>query len=132
MGLLVDEEGGRDTIDTAVLASLGKDGGDGAEGLLASLIDLFIQNTPQVLDEARAALAGNSPPLLAGAAHKLKGSCANFGAERMREACLALEELANAGSLEGAAQLLGRVQEEFDDVRVALGRERAALVGGRG
>jgi HPt (histidine-containing phosphotransfer) domain-containing protein len=97
---------------------------DGDGGILCKLIDLFIENTPLVLKEAHSALAAHSTPLLARAAHTLKGSCSNFGAERMRAACAELEQLANGGTLEGAAELLETVEKEFDHVRLALERER--------
>ncbi len=93
------------------------------DDLLVKLINLFLDNTPKVLGEARAALAANATPQLARAAHTLKGSCSNFGAERMRTACQRLEELANRGVLEGAEELLAAVEKEYSYVRVALEHE---------
>jgi HPt (histidine-containing phosphotransfer) domain-containing protein len=61
-------------------------------------------------------------------AHTLKGSCSNFGANRLREACIRLEQLAVKGSLEGAEALLRDIEREFDSVRMALERELPASV----
>jgi CheY-like chemotaxis protein/HPt (histidine-containing phosphotransfer) domain-containing protein len=92
--------------------------------ILSKLIDLFFENTPVVLKEARAAVAAKNHPQLARAAHMLKGSCSNFGADRMREACVRLEQLACSEQLDGAEELLAEAEKEFNYVRLALQRER--------
>jgi HPt (histidine-containing phosphotransfer) domain-containing protein len=46
-------------------------------------------------------------------AHSLKGGAANVGAVRVSAAARELEMLAKSGSLEGAAAMLARVQEEL-------------------
>jgi HPt (histidine-containing phosphotransfer) domain-containing protein len=74
--------------------------------------------------EAREALEKQASPQLARAAHTLRGSCSNFGAERLQEACLKLEQAANNGALAGAGELLDKVEKEFNFVLVALKRER--------
>jgi HPt (histidine-containing phosphotransfer) domain-containing protein len=93
---------------------------------MTQLIEVFIENTPKVLAEARKALADGELAILARSAHTLRGSCSNFGAERMRAACEELEALANEGAAAGAADLIATVEREFDCVRVALQRERPA------
>jgi PAS domain S-box-containing protein len=120
----MNEPGGTPAIDHNLLTGFREFDGDGGDGLLGTLIDLFIENSPQVINEARTALANRATPQLARAAHTLKGSCANFGAERMREACLRLEQLANGGSVEGAEEMLAQIEKEFNYVRLALERER--------
>ena len=64
---------------------------------------------------------------MARAAHTLKGSCSNFGAERLAEACLRLEQRAGGGCLETAGRLLEEIEKEFAEVRGALEKERRAL-----
>jgi CheY-like chemotaxis protein/HPt (histidine-containing phosphotransfer) domain-containing protein len=98
------------------------------DDLLGKLIDVFLDNSPKVLAEARAALAAHASPQLARAAHSLKGSCSNFGAKRLRAACERLEEFANRGVLEGAEELLKAVEQEYSSVRVALEHERPSSV----
>ncbi len=120
----VRERGGPAAVDPKLLDGFREL--DAGGGILAKLIDLFIENTPQVLAEARVALTHHSSPQLARAAHTLKGSCANFGAVRMREACARIEALANRGSLDGAGELIDQVEQEFNYVRLALQRERPA------
>ncbi|MDB6155741.1 MAG: domain S-box protein, partial [Chthoniobacteraceae bacterium] len=92
--------------------------------ILGKLIDLFIENTPVVLNEAQVAVTTKNHPQLARAAHMLKGSCSNFGADRMREACVRLEQVARSEQLDGAEELLAEAEKEFNYVRLALERER--------
>jgi HPt (histidine-containing phosphotransfer) domain-containing protein len=99
---------------------------EGEESLLGKLIEVFLENTPRVIDEARRALAGRISPQLERAAHTLKGSCSNFGAERMRVACERLEKLGHEGELAGAEELIAEVEKEFEYVRVALEHEKPA------
>jgi PAS domain S-box-containing protein len=110
-----------DAVDLSILASFREMDGVG-EDLLGSLITTFLENTPLVLGEARAALARTSAPQLERAAHTLKGSCSNFGAERMRTACQKLEHAARGGSLDKAPEMLAAIEREFSSVRLALER----------
>jgi PAS domain S-box-containing protein len=122
----VRDEGRPAAIDLQAIASFRDLDGLTGDDLLGKLIDVFIDNTPKVFNEARRALSAHASPQLARAAHTLKGSCSNFGAERMRAACQRLEDHANRGALEGAEELLAVVEKEFSYVRVALEHERPA------
>lgn len=53
------------------------------------------------------------------AAHKLKGSAANFGANYMKECCKQAEHLSDASALD-KAQLLFMIQQAYDSVRSFL------------
>ena len=77
--------------------------------------------------EARAALCEASASRLERVAHMLKGSCANFGATSMQDACARLEGLCREGSLEGADEILAEVEKEFHYVQLALERERPSV-----
>ena len=50
------------------------------------------------------------------AAHKLKGSAANFGANYLRDCCVQAEELSDANPID-KAQLLHMVQQAYDGVK---------------
>jgi CheY-like chemotaxis protein len=119
------EEGGQSAIDLTVLNGF-SDLDDDTGVIMAQLIEVFIDNTPKVIAEARQALMDGQFETLARAAHTLRGSCSNFGAERMRAVCQELEVLAHEGIATGAADLIATVEREFDCVRVALQRERPA------
>jgi CheY-like chemotaxis protein/HPt (histidine-containing phosphotransfer) domain-containing protein len=59
--------------------------------IVDQLVDLFVQSTPPLLGELRAALDGDDRDELRRAAHKLKGSCQNIGATFMATLCHSLE-----------------------------------------
>ena len=120
-----EETGVPGAVDLSAMSGLRELEGESGESILGKLIDVFLDNTPKVLDQARAALARRSGPLLERAAHSLKGSCSNFGAERMRSACQDLETIARNGALEKGADALVAIEQEFGYVRHALERERA-------
>jgi len=90
------------------------------ESVLAGLVELFLENSPGVIQEGRTACETGDIEVLKRAAHTLKGSCANFGAKRMYAACVNLEETAKKGDLTTAAKLLDEVEEEFGKARLAL------------
>ena len=99
---------------------------DGDGGILASLIDTFLDNTPRILADARSAIAAKDAGELRRSAHTLKGSGSNFGAARLCDACARLEHLASGTALSGAPALLSEIEREFDCVRIALECERPA------
>ena len=113
-------------VDPRVLAGFRELDGEGGKNLLGSLIETFLDNTPLVLGEAQAALARQSASQLERAAHTLKGSCSNFGAERMQSACRRLEQAAHEGSLKQASEMIAAIEREFASVRTALESERTA------
>lgn len=120
----IHDTGSTPAVNLNLLAGFRDIGPSDGDSILGKLIDVFLSNSPKVLAEARAALKASTTPDLARAAHTLKGSCSNFGAERLREACQELEHAANDGALDLAADLLKRVEREFNFVRMALERER--------
>ena len=113
-------------IDAAAIAGLRELDTDGDGGILASLIDTFLDNTPRILADARSAIAAKDAGELRRSAHTLKGSGSNFGAARLCDACARLEHLASGTALSGAPALLSEIEREFDCVRIALERERPA------
>jgi CheY-like chemotaxis protein/HPt (histidine-containing phosphotransfer) domain-containing protein len=91
------------------------------------LISLFLETTPPLLAEVRAALKAGDSDRLRRATHTLKGSVTQLGDAPSREAALRLEALAKAARLEAAgpilAQLearLGRLTGELRELLVTL------------
>lgn len=114
---------GARAIDPACLEAL-HDLSNGGLGL-AELIDLFLRSAPETLALANAAVADADPDRLVQAAHLLKGSAANFGAQGLQELCTSLERIACTGpALDGAPGVLGALQAELERVAAALQRHR--------
>jgi HPt (histidine-containing phosphotransfer) domain-containing protein len=120
------ESAGRNSpIDLSLLEGFRQFDEDG-ENLLLRLIDVFLENTPKLIAAARSAIERKDADAAARAAHTLKGSCSNFGAERLMKAAGALEMAGTQGDVAQLAELLSLLETEYYHVRIALERERCA------
>ena len=94
-------------------------GGNGK--LLAEVIDLFLADTPRILDEARRAIARHDAAALAASAHALKGSIGLFAQTGAYDAARRLESAARAGEPAGLdetfAELDGEVKQLSQDLQ---------------
>lgn len=88
--------------------------------LLAELAALFLETTPQYLAQIRAAVDGREARDLERAAHALKGSVGNFGAQAAYEAAWLLEEIGRSGDLAQSAMALAALETELSYVAVDL------------
>ncbi len=93
----------------------------GDEDLLREIIELFLNEAPQNVEELQASLAEDDASAARRAAHKLKNSVAYFGAQNARNLATAIEDAAASGNLESARDqqeelvaTLGRLQSELD------------------
>lgn len=79
-------------LDAEVLRGLKDLGGDDDPGLFLELIDMFLQDAPQRMDEIHRGLAERDMRLLERAAHTLKSASANVGAMSLSSVCRRMEE----------------------------------------
>ena len=93
---------------------------NGDRRLLGELIGVFDGDCPRMLDAVRQAVEAGDAPALQTAAHKLKGSVANFSARGAVEAALRLETMARQRELDGAPEALAVVENEIARLRRAL------------
>jgi len=85
----------------------------GDEALMATLLDVFVRQAREGLQEIRQALSsGEAEPLLR-VAHRLKGSSATLALERVRESALALETHVRSHGLSGAEGLAATLETEI-------------------
>jgi CheY-like chemotaxis protein/HPt (histidine-containing phosphotransfer) domain-containing protein len=91
-----------------------------ASGLLERVVGQYVVDAPRYLDQIRAAVAADEPETLRRAAHALKSSSANLGAERFAAICQGLETLGRSGTTQGGAARLADAQREYERVCVAL------------
>lgn len=112
-------------IDPAALANL-KEIGGGDASFVVELIAMFGEDSPPRLDAIAAALAAGSAAEVAKNAHSLKGTGANFGAERFRSLAQAIENAGKAGDLAGVPSQLEELRSEFVRVKRALDAAAAA------
>ena len=87
--------------------------------VVAELVGLFVEHTPPKLTQLAEAIATQDLDSLRRAAHSLKGSSANVGAQGMQRICQQLEHNPPE-ALPEAPALLALLREEFAIVEPAL------------
>jgi len=117
-------DGNRGSKDGGIAAAIDRDvallrvGGD-AE-LLKEIAQLFLEDYPKSMHDLRMAADGGDAKCVERAAHGLKGSVANFGAEAAVEAARTLENM-------GRAQDLREVEQVIRSLELALAALRPEL-----
>jgi len=99
-------------------AALERVGGD--QELLEEVAQLFLETSPGLLGEIQQAVQVQDAQLLERAAHTLKGSVSNFGAEAAFQAALHLEKMGRSRNLRGSEDALRALQAEMERLRPAL------------
>jgi CheY-like chemotaxis protein/HPt (histidine-containing phosphotransfer) domain-containing protein len=125
--LSLNGESGSDTVesitlDDGALQNLRQLGGD---DFLGEVIDAFLADAPGLLATLRRSLDDGSTEELRRAAHTLKSNGATLGAEGFAELCRTLEQRAKAGELDDAAELVDRIETEYQPLEEALAALRA-------
>jgi len=105
------------SLDLSV--ALARVGGD--MELLREIAQIFLDQCPDALGEIREAIETGDAHALEQAAHALKGSVANFGAENACAAAYKLEAMGRTGELNGSNGAL-------QDLEAALSRLKPELV----
>jgi CheY-like chemotaxis protein len=113
-------------LDPAALESLQEMGG-GEVAFLVELIDVFLEDVPQLLADMRQAVGQGDAAGLRLAAHSLKSNSADFGAMTLSNLCRELEALSKTGMLVGAAELVAQAEAEHERVKTALEAVRRDL-----
>jgi two-component system, sensor histidine kinase and response regulator len=99
-------------------ALLARVGGDPL--LFRDVIDLFLDDCPNQLDEIRQAIAEQQVERIYRGAHKLKGSAGNFDAHEIVALLNRLEASARGGDLATCASIFSEVEVEADRLLAAL------------
>ncbi len=113
------------SLDDGALKNLRDLGGD---EFLDEVIDAFLADAPELVATLRRALDEGSSEELRRAAHTLKSNGATLGATEFAELCRTLEARAKAGELDGAGELVDRVEQEYGALRDALAALRSEPV----
>jgi len=109
------------TIDAGVLRDIKA---LGRPALLGSLIDLYLQHSPALLQTIESAAREGRPAALGDALHTLKSSTANLGGARLAALLKECETL--AGERGDARAVLARIPAAYREFCEALARERSA------
>ncbi len=109
----------RATLNPQALAAIGRLSDQGA-ALVGRVIGAFLADTPARLALIRDAGRTGNAEALRKAAHALKSSCANVGAERLAAFAAELEAIGKSGAVAGSAALLERTDAEWPQVAALL------------
>ena len=110
-------------LDNAALNNIRALQKDGSNAILAKIINMYLTNSPKLLEKMQEAAATGNGDLLRSSAHTLKSASANLGANKLAELCQQLETLGCEDKASEAVVTLGIVEFEFEAVCNALGRE---------
>ena len=119
-------DGVADAVNARTLANLRRLQPDGGDDLLAELAEMFSTSAPELLAEIREGVMSDDAATVRRAAHTLKGSAANLGAERLATLAHELQQLGEAGAMEEAGAKAAEAEEEFRRVEAALRRSTRA------
>ncbi len=107
-------------LDVSVFAQFYDLWGEEAGDVIRELIEMFLKNTPGMIEEMGRALEAGNAKELRRLAHTLKSNAGTLGAMRLSSACRQLEALADAGNLDEARQVYERVRSEYASAEEAL------------
>ncbi len=72
----------------------------GSDDFVREILGVFLTEVPKRIEAIREGIASGDAKGVAFAAHSLRGSCGNMGAEEAESICGLIEERANAGHVE--------------------------------
>ncbi|SPE22082.1 putative Histidine kinase [Acidobacteriia bacterium SbA2] len=93
---------------------------EGEVDLLRDVVNLFTDDCPRLMDGIRGAVERSDAHGLERAAHKLKGTVANFSARASYDAALRLEVMGREGHLEKAREALATLDTAIEELRPVL------------
>ena len=111
-------------LDVAVLEQLRELERRGRVNALGRIIDAYLEQSRNLIDQLREAITSGEAPGIQFAAHTLKSSSANVGASKLSALCKGLEDLGRNEITKGAAEGFSEVEAMHRKVCEALIQER--------
>src|SRR5471032_188330 len=108
---------GRDIINRRALEHIRALSPGHGDALLDRVLHAYVDDAPGHFQTLRLAIASGQAGQLRKAAHSLKSSSANVGADALAQLCRDLEQLGRDERTDGAAALLSDMEREFQSVR---------------
>ncbi len=93
---------------------------EGEPELLRDVVNLYLEDCPNLICGIRGAVERGDARALERAAHKLKGTVANFAAQAAYDAALSMEMMGREGHLEQAAEALQGLESALAELRPVL------------
>lgn len=108
-------------LDPAVVASLRRLTPPGEPDVLVEILTVFLSEVPRRIDRLKTAWRDRNAAEVQRAAHSLKGSSGNIGADALFEVCRQIDERAKAGET-GLDQLIAALDREYVLVEAEIRR----------
>jgi HPt (histidine-containing phosphotransfer) domain-containing protein len=113
-----------DPLDRRMLDNIRELQQEGDADFLAEIIDIFLHDSAQTLEDIHQAAQRKNAEALRLSAHNLKGNSANLGAAHLAQICFELEKMGRAKDLRGKETYLEQLDFEYARVCQALTLER--------
>ena len=114
-------------LDREALDQLGKLVLNSKPDLLARVINLYLVESPKLVQKLKQAADANDAPEIARSAHSLRSSSANVGAAVLSRYCGDIEASARRADTEEARKIFGIIEAEHGRVQAALTAEFETL-----
>jgi HPt (histidine-containing phosphotransfer) domain-containing protein len=107
-------------LDPAAIENLRSLNPGDQDEFLREIVGIFLEDTPQRLAELDQCLAQGDASRFSRAAHSIKGSSSNLGANALRDLAGQLEHRSQKEGLADVGALLASLKVEFDRAKVEL------------
>jgi signal transduction histidine kinase/DNA-binding response OmpR family regulator len=111
-------------LDRSVLQAFKNAMGANAEQFLTELIEIYLEESPTLLQALNTAIVQSDATAIKQAAHTLKSSSASLGAIRFSQLCQELEMMGSDGATAQVRELLVDIESEYERVKSTLQIER--------
>lgn len=108
------------TLNSDAIQALRELSPEGDSSFLRELITIYLTDTPKQLAQLEEALARQDVALVVRAAHTIKGSSGNFGAENFARLAQEMEAHGKSNNLAAASAALPQFKAAFSQVAAAL------------
>ena len=115
-------------LDRQVLDQLRKVLTNGKPELLSRVINLYLAESPKLVQKLRQAAGASDAPEIARSAHSLKSSSGNVGARVLSRYCEDVEACVRRADTEEARRIVAQIETEHRRVQTALSAESEQLV----
>jgi HPt (histidine-containing phosphotransfer) domain-containing protein len=109
-------------IDPEAIENLRALNPDDDDAFLKDIIGIFLEDTPQRIAELKQCLTAYDQPKFTRAAHSIKGSASNLGANQVRLVAEQIEHQSRNSGLTGIEPLITKLEGEFAIAKAELDR----------
>ncbi|MBI5402461.1 MAG: Hpt domain-containing protein [Ignavibacteriae bacterium] len=95
-----------DLIDVAIVNNLIELGGDDGKAFLNEILDLYVEQYPQLFESIKSNAGKNEMVEMYQSAHALKGASLNIGAKEMASICKQIELKGKSGDMTQIPELI--------------------------